>query len=175
MNELGERMVDGGTKPNDRSVANWIGPKNQKYWTHMVHFIDSNYPGTFQPDWWFGGKKFGWALRYKKSKSFCNFIPEKDRFRLLLVFGRDEREKVEAELSKLISHARADYTAAPTFHDGKWLSLAVDGEDVLTDIERLLKIKRKLRQTVRQTEASRPAQGEMRPSSAAGARPKPLD
>lgn len=163
-------MSVGSTIPSDRSVAEWIGSKNHKYWAHVVRFIEAAYPGVFRPDWWFGGMKFGWALRYKKSKSFCNLIPEKDQFRLLLVFGRDEREKVEAELPKLVSHARVDYTAATTFHDGKWLSLVVDGADVLADIERLLRIKRKPKLIVQRTKTSRTAQSEIRTPSAAGSR-----
>jgi len=95
----------------------------------------ANYPGTFAPDWWFGGKRFGWSLRYKKSKSFCNLIPEKGQTKVLLVFGRDEREKIEVESSKLIPEVKAAYEAAPTFHDGKWMALVVDSSAVLADVE----------------------------------------
>jgi hypothetical protein len=63
------------------------------------------------------------------------------------VFGGEEREKVEAVLSELVSHARADYTAATTYHDGKWLGLVVDSDEVLADVKRLLAIKRKLKRT----------------------------
>lgn len=145
MNELGMRMCDHAAPPDVADVAKWIGPEAQRWWTRVSRFIETNYPGVFVPDWYFGGKKWGWALRFKKSKSFCTFIPEKNQFRLLLVFGREEREKVEAELPRLVSHTRADYVAATTFHDGKWLNLLVDGEDVLADIERLLVLKRKPR------------------------------
>jgi hypothetical protein len=33
-------MSDRTTKPNDRSVAKWIGPRNQRRWTHLVRFIE---------------------------------------------------------------------------------------------------------------------------------------
>ncbi|MDY6842607.1 MAG: DUF3788 family protein [Thermodesulfobacteriota bacterium] len=35
-------------------------------------------------------------FRYKKSKSFCTLIPEKNHFSLLIVFGAKKRAKVEA-------------------------------------------------------------------------------
>ena len=82
------RMCDGHQEPDEASVAKWIGPAGCKYWNQLRRFIDASHPGVFQPDWWFGGKRFGCALRYKKSKSFCNLIPENGRFQLLLVFGR---------------------------------------------------------------------------------------
>ena len=40
-------------------------------------------------------------------------------------------------------HKRDDYVAATTYHDGKWLGLVVDSDEVLADVKRLLAIKRK--------------------------------
>ena len=33
------------------------------------------------------------ALRFKKSKSFCSLIPEKNNLKILIVFGTEEREE----------------------------------------------------------------------------------
>ena len=33
------------------------------------------HPGTFIPEWIYGGKKHGRSLRYKKSRAFCTFLP----------------------------------------------------------------------------------------------------
>ena len=38
---------------------------------------------------------------------------------------------------------RDDYAKATTFHDGKWVAAVVDSRKVVTDIERLLVLKRK--------------------------------
>ena len=59
------------------------------------------------------------------------------------MFGCEEREKVKAMLPELVSHAREDYVAATTYHDGKWLGLVVDSDEVLADVKRLLAVKRK--------------------------------
>jgi hypothetical protein len=143
MSEFGQRMLDGDKEPDPISVSHWVGSRNYKRWTHIVRFIETNYPGVFSPDWLFGGKKYGWGMRYKKSKSFCTLIPERNRLKIQIVFGGEERKKVDAILPELVSHARADYAAATTYHDGKWLGLVVDSEGVLADVERLLTIKRK--------------------------------
>ncbi len=143
MSELGERMANGDSKPDASSLAAWMGPRNYRRWIDIVQFIETNYPGIFVPDWIFGGKKYGWGLRFKKSKSFCTLIPERNRFKIQIVFGGEEREKVEAILPAIVSHARDDYSRATTYHDGKWLGLVVDSEEVLEDVKRFLAVKRK--------------------------------
>lgn len=143
MSELGQRMTDGGCEPDASSLADWMGSSNYKRWTHIVRFIETNYPGIFAPDWIFGGKKYGWGLRFKKSKSFCTLIPGRNQFKIQIVFGGEERAKVDAILPDIMSHARDDYSEATTYHDGKWLGLVVDSEEVLEDVKRFLIVKRK--------------------------------
>ena len=136
------RILDAAKEPDAVEVARWIGSQNSVRWSELTEFIRSRYPGVFETKWWFGGKKFGWSLRFKKSKSFCNLIPERGQFRVLLVFGGKEREKVEEILPELTSHVRDDYARATTFHDGRWVSVVVDSRRVLADVERLLVLKR---------------------------------
>jgi len=136
------RMMDAAKEPDAVQVAQWIGSRNSVRWTELTDFIQSQYPGVFETKWWFGGKKFGWSLRFKRSKSFCNLIPERGQFKVLLVFGSKEREKVEPILADMRSHVRDDYARASTFHDGRWVSVVVDSKKVLADVERLLVLKR---------------------------------
>ncbi|NMD13813.1 MAG: DUF3788 family protein, partial [Caldisericales bacterium] len=60
-----------------------------------------------------------------------------------IVFGKDERSKVEEIKENLSSRTKNAYESATTYHDGKWLLLNVDGEDIIRDIEVLLVTKRK--------------------------------
>lgn len=136
------RMLDAAKEPDSVQVAEWIGSQSSARWTELTDFIQARYRGVFETKWWFGGKKFGSSLRFKKSKSFCNLIPERGQFKVLLVFGGEEREKVEGVLPDLASHVRDDYAKATTFHDGKWVSVVVDSKKVLADVERLLVLKR---------------------------------
>jgi hypothetical protein len=136
-------MLTPGKQPDNIELVAWLGEDNYQRWKQVVDFIENNYPGVFVPEWLFGGKKHGWGLRYKKSKSFCTLIPEHNRTMIQIVFGAAEREKVDAILPELASRARVEYESATTYHDGKWLFMAVDSDDVLTDIKRLLTIKRK--------------------------------
>jgi len=136
-------MLDAGNKPTPASVSHWIGVKNYVRWRQIVVFIETNYPDTFEIKWLYGGRKYGWVLRYKKSKSFCSLIPEQNRFKILLVFGGEERKMVEPLLPQLVSHVRDDYASATTYHDGRWVVSVVDSDKVLTDVEKLLLLKRK--------------------------------
>jgi len=143
VNEQSPRMLDGAAEPDAASVAAWIGSRSHKRWMRLLGFIEANYPGVFAPDWIFGGKKYGWGLRFKKSKSFCTLIPERNRLVIQIVFGRAECENAEKVLPELSPGVRDAYADATTYHDGKWLALVVDKDAILTDLERLFFIKRK--------------------------------
>ncbi len=89
-----ERLLDKERVPSGKEVAKLIGADNFKRWKKVIKFIDDNYGGVFKQDeWLYGGKKHGWYLRFKKSKSFCQLIPEKNKFLLLIVFGAEERRR----------------------------------------------------------------------------------
>jgi len=143
MNESGERMTCSDKPPDNSEIAGWIGIEAYEYWKKVTELIDRYYSDIFTPEWLFGGKKHGWSLRYKKSRSFCTFIPEKNRFALLIVFGREERGKVEAIRDELSAETLKEYDDAETYHDGKWVLLSVDTDTVLKDVMCLLSIKRK--------------------------------
>jgi hypothetical protein len=143
MDETTHRMTELGKPPTASQVEEWIGKKYYRFWQRVTQLIEQNYPNMFTPEWLFGGKKHGWSLRFKKGKSFCTFIPERNRFSILIVFGTEERAKVKAIHDDLSKRAWEDYMKATTYHDGKWLLLTVDAEDVLADVEKLLAVKRK--------------------------------
>ena len=143
MGESDSRMIQRDKCPADPDIAAWVGREAYGYWKKVTHLIERYYHGVFVPEWLFGGKKHGWSLRYKKSKSFCTLIPEKNRFALLIVFGAEEREKVSAVRNSLSAKTQGTYDEAATYHDGKWVLLAVDSDRVIEDVRILLSIKRK--------------------------------
>jgi len=147
MSETSIRMTDRHNPPGDSEVADWMGQEAYRYWKRIMEVIEQRYPDVFEPEWLFGGKKHGWSLRYKKSRSFCTLIPEKNRCGLLIVFGAKEREKAEVIKDGLSPYTRKEYDDAKTYHDGKWLYLTIDSEDVVSDVVSLLALKRKPKRT----------------------------
>jgi hypothetical protein len=59
-------LVDSDKMPTRRQVASWIGSDNYALWKRVTQYIEKSYPDVFAPEWIFGGKKYGWGLRYKK-------------------------------------------------------------------------------------------------------------
>ncbi len=143
MNETSIRMTQLGNPPSDSEIEEWLGEGAYQYWKRITNLIERNYPSIFTPEWLFGGKKHGWSLRYKKSKSFCTLIPEKNHFALLIVFGAEERSKVEVIRDSLSICTQKEYDEATTYHDGKWVLLTIKNSEVVEDVMKLLALKRK--------------------------------
>lgn len=143
MNETNARITQKEHPPTDSDIEQWIGKNNYQYWNQLTNIINEKYPNIFIPQWLFGGQKHGWSLRYKKSKSFCTFIPEKNRFALVIVFGTKEREKLENIYNSLSKSVQSNYDQAKTYHDGKWLLFDINSSTIIEDIVKLLEIKRK--------------------------------
>ncbi|MDD3065922.1 MAG: DUF3788 domain-containing protein [Endomicrobiaceae bacterium] len=137
------RITDSDNFPDDKKIKDWMGAEAFAYWRGLEDWINQNYPEIFNPQWIYGGKKHGWVLRYKKSKSFCSFVPEKNRFKLLIVLGTEERAKTEKIFNTLSAVTQKEYKKAATYHDGKWLLLTVDRVKIIEDIKILLALKRK--------------------------------
>jgi hypothetical protein len=123
MNESNSRITQRDNPPSDPEITVWIGKEAYKYWKHVTHLIEQNYPSVFVPEWLFGGKKHGWSFRYKKNKSFCTLIPEKNRFALLIVFGAEERAKAEAIRDSLSTYTKRNMTGQQHIMTGNGYSL----------------------------------------------------
>ncbi len=154
MNEPDLRMTERDHPPTEMELAEWLGERAHQYWWQVTELIEQTYPGIFSAEWLYGGKKNGWSLRYKKSKPLCTLVPERDRFALLIVFGADERAKVEAIRGSLSQHTLDGYDAATTYHDGKWMLLAIDNDEVVQDVTRLWVTKRKPRRDIPEAKES---------------------
>ena len=143
MNDISQRMTGKDKNPDAKGLLAWLGATNYKRWNRLVEFIDVTYPGVFTPEWLFGGMKYGWSLRFKKSKSFCTLIPERNRVVVLIVFGKEERGRAESIIAELDPAVREAYTQAKTYHDGKWVWIPFERDLRLRDIQKLLAIKRR--------------------------------
>jgi len=90
-------------------------------------------------------------------------VPERLRFKALLVFGDAERKKGERLQPQLVSHVREDYGKSTTYHDGKWVFVSVDSGKVVSDIKQLHILKRKPKPGIQaQSPRNAPRAGERR-------------
>ena len=137
-----ERMLDKEHVPTWEEISNYLGREALKAWNDIVSFIDTNY--NHMPETVFGGKKYGWEIRYRRSgKSLCTLHPEKGAFTILIVLGKKETEQALASLNEFSPDIANLISSAKQYHDGRWLWIRVLNKDNLDDIKGLLKIKKK--------------------------------
>jgi hypothetical protein len=61
----------------------------------------------------------------------------------MIIFGKDERDKVYAVKENLSKRVRQVYDEAKTYHDGKWVMFEFEDSSIFEDLLKLLGIKRK--------------------------------
>nr|WP_313066904.1 DUF3788 domain-containing protein [Paraburkholderia sp. LEh10] len=144
-NQIGDRIADKSSPPDKRAVRDWLGPEAFTHWVELRSWIEASYPGVFEPDWLYGGKKRGWSLRYKKTRALCTLLPAYRQLSVLVVLGRTERDKFEErryswspQLVKLYDDARA-------YPDGKWLIVPISSANDRHEITELMTMKRPTR------------------------------
>lgn len=140
--EIGDRLSDKSAPPDEPAVREWIGPKGFEHWAKLRSWIDTTYPGVFVPEWLYGGKKRGWSLRYKKTRSLCTLLPEYRQLSVQVVLGRAEREKFEEQRHSWRPQLLELYDEAREYPDGKWLTVAVSSADARNELTKLISMKR---------------------------------
>ena len=61
----------------------------------------------------------------------------------MIIFGKEERNKVEEIRNELSSYVLEIYDNAQTYHDGKWVMFNITDNSILEELKKLLLIKRK--------------------------------
>ncbi len=113
-----------------------------KTWRAINNFIMDNYDMDML--WDNGGKTGVFELKYRKSgKTFCALYPREKGMRVLIILGKNEREKFETSRKDFSEYINNFYDDTRQYHDGKWLYLDIINNPVIADIERLLFIKKK--------------------------------
>lgn len=94
--------------------------------------------------WNNGGKKWAYEYKFRKSgKTLCAFYFKENILGFMIIFGKDERTKVEEIRNELSTDVLKTYDNAQTFHDGKWVMFNITDISILEDLKKLLFIKRK--------------------------------
>jgi len=142
MNMERERMMDKTHKPNDEEMVDFIGGQAKEAWLEIRNFIKDHY--DFEPETVFGGAKYGWEIRYRKSgRTLCSLTPEKGAFTVLIVLGSEEAERALSARGELSLKTNRIIEGSRQFHDGRWLWIRLMEPSDTQDIKKLLQIKRK--------------------------------
>jgi len=89
-----------------------------------------------------------WPAKYevkfaKGGKKMTAFYFAENRLGLSIIFGKDERIKVENMKDELSNKAYKIYDDEEIYHDGKWVMFELEDLSLIEDIKKLLPIKRK--------------------------------
>ena len=136
-----ERMLDKECKPTEDDVLKWVG-KRASLWSDIRKYLASHYDHVPELD--FGGKKYGWSIRYRKSgKTLVTLLPERSGFTALVVLGKKEVAKVEACEKKLSKKIGGLFRSTYQLHDGRWLWIRPSSKADIESIKILLGTKRR--------------------------------
>lgn len=137
-------MLDKDHVPSEKEILDYLGNRAGEAWADIVSFLRTSY--DFSPELDYGGIKYGWSIRYRKSgKSLCTLHPEKGAFTILIVLGRKEVEQFQKHINDFGPKFVGLFESGQQFHDGRWLWIRILDKSDTEDTRRLLTMKRKPR------------------------------
>jgi hypothetical protein len=128
--------------PIKEDLLTIMGEEKFKAWSEINSFIDENY--NVESIWNNDGKTGIYELKCRKGgKTLCALYPRESGMRILIVFGKAEREKFDASREEFTKYINDFYDNTHQYHDGKWLYLDLISDELTEDIKKLLLIKKK--------------------------------
>lgn len=128
--------------PTSEELAALIGKSLFEVWTSLCDMIDQKY--DMEHLWNNGGKAWVYEYKYRRgSKTLCALYAKENCFGFMVIFGKNERAKFEEDKQNYSIEVQKIYDEAKTYHDGKWMMFELTDASLITDMEKLLRIKRK--------------------------------
>ncbi|NHJ86193.1 MAG: DUF3788 domain-containing protein [Asgard group archaeon] len=135
-----QRLIQ-DNEPTNKDIITIIGSAKDA-WLAFTTFLDETY--DFSAEKINYGKKYGWAIRYRKSnKTWCALYPEKDRFQVQIIFGKKEVELFAEKRSEFGDFVLNKFDNTKQLHDGRWMFFTIEDNTLLEDLKKLMLIKRK--------------------------------
>lgn len=128
--------------PSQSEMIDLIGQPLFEIWQALCSAIDEKY--EMERLWNSGGKKWTYEYKYRRGgKTLCCLYAKEKCFGFMVIFGKDERAKVEAMRNTLSAAVCRKYDEAETYHDGKWVMFEPTDRSEFDDYLKLLAVKRK--------------------------------
>lgn len=128
--------------PTSNDIEELICAEKAELWRRLTAAVDELY--DVDRTW---NKGFGdWVYEYKYrrgGKTLCSFYAKQGVAIILIIFGKNEREKFEMQRESFSAQIQALFDSTKTYHDGKWIWVPIDDELLTYDVLNMLKIKRK--------------------------------
>lgn len=128
--------------PNAEQITNLVGKPLYEVWNKLCALIDDKY--DMDCVWNKGGKAWKYEYKYRKGdKTLCALYARENCIEFMIVFGKDERLKFEADKETFSNEVQEIYENTHTYHDGKWIMFEPADTSLFNDFIRLLSLKRK--------------------------------
>ena len=128
--------------PNAEEMAALVGQSLYDAWNKLCALIDEKY--EMERLWNKGGKAWTYEYKYRRGgKTLCALYAREKGIGLMIIFGKDERAKFEAERNDYSQQVQKIYDEAKIYRDGKWVMFEPTDTSMFQDFINLLSIKRK--------------------------------
>jgi len=128
--------------PDAEEMVRLVGGPLYDVWSQLDSLIQTLY--DMDRSWNKGGKAWTYEYKYRWSgKTLCALYARENCVGFMVILGKDERAKFEADRAGYSKEVQTLYDEAQTYHDGKWLMFEPRDTALFDDFIRLLRIKRK--------------------------------
>ena len=128
--------------PDGEELTALVGKPLYDVWKKLCALIDEKY--EMERLWNSGGKAWTYEYKYRRGgKTLCVLYARESCVGFMIILGKDERLKFEANRESYSKEVQEKYDEAQTYHDGKWIMFEPVDTSLFHDFIRLLQIKRK--------------------------------
>lgn len=137
------RLLDKNSEPDFEKIERLLGPDAALRLNKLETFLQSNYDLKRELKFPFGDN-YGWGYQYKhKSKLLCYVFFEKDAFTVTISIGKNELQGLQNAFSSLLPKTKELWENRYPCGDGGWVHYRVESDQELSDIFKLICIKKK--------------------------------
>lgn len=139
-----ERMLDKSIQPANAQIREFIGKQSYSRLTVMEQYLNTHYQLVKEIKFPFGSS-YGWGYKYShKSSHLCYTFFEKGAFTVTIQIGDKQARLVEDMLPLFLPKTQELWkNRYPCGDHGGWLHYRVLADDELTDIFKLLNIRKR--------------------------------
>lgn len=128
--------------PGAEEMTRLVGESLYDVWNKLNALIEEKY--DMDRLWNKGGKAWKYEYKYRRGgKTLCALYARESCVGFMVILGKDERLKFEADREHYSKEVQSIYDETQTYHDGKWLMFEPTDTTLFDDFIRLLRIKRK--------------------------------
>lgn len=141
---MNERLLNKSTKPDERTIREHLGDESYKRLADMEKHLHKGYQLSRELKIPFGNS-YGWGYKYShKSSHLCYAFFEKGSFTIMLQIGDKQVPILESQLSSLLQKTQDLWeNRYPCGERGGWIHYGVLTDDEMTDVIKLLAIRKK--------------------------------